>query len=101
MEIRTVNIGMKDEYGDKKKCLELAEEILGSGKLTGVTPKQMAAEIYSHHKCYVLIKKLPGFLRKNPVIKRMYQSCDNGVDLSDYGDPAWRKMIYACVYKLL
>ncbi len=100
-EIRNINIGMKDEYGDKKRCLEIATEIIESGRITGHTPLQMAAEIYSHHYVYVLIPKLPKFIRNTKIAKVMYNSCDNGVDLSDYGDPAWRKMIYACVYKLL
>ncbi len=101
MKKRNINIGMKPEYGDKKKCLEIAEEILGSGQLTGVTPRQMAAEIYSHHYVFVMIPKLPGFIRKTRIAKRMFESCNNGVDLADYGDPKWRKIIYYWVYKLL
>ena len=101
MAVKTINIGMKPEYGDKKKCMEIATEILNSGRISGVTPKQMAAEIYSHHYVYVLIPKLPGILKNNPVSKRMYTSCDNGVDLKDDGDPLWRKIIYYWVYKLL
>ncbi len=98
---KNINIGMKDEYGDKKKCFEIATEILKKGLITGVTPLQMAAEIYSHHYVYVMIPKLPKFMRKFWVIKRMYQSCDNGVDLGDNGDPRWRKIIYYLVYKVL
>ncbi len=101
MERRNINIGMKEEYGDKKECLKVAEDILDKGLITGVTSLQMAAEIYSHHYVYILIPKLPKFLQKNRIVKRMYESCENGVDLSDHGDPGWRKIIYHWVYKLL
>ena len=100
-ERKNINIGMKEEYGDKKKCMEIATDILNRGLITGVTPLQMAAEIYSHHYVYVMIPKLPGFLRNNRIIKRMYKSCENGVDLGDNGDPRWRKIIYYWVYKIL
>ncbi len=101
MDRKNINIGMKEEYGNKKKCFEIATHILDKGLITGLTPLQMAAEIYSHHYVYVLIPKLPKFLRRFWVIKRMYQSCENGVDIGDGGDPKWRKIIYWWVYKLL
>lgn len=101
MERKNINIGMTDEYGDKKRCMEIAKDILDKGLITGVTPLQMAAEIYSHHYVYVLIPKMPKFLQKTWLLRRMYQSCDNGVDLGDNGDPRWRKIIYYWVYKLL
>ena len=98
-DIRSINIGMKEEYGDKETCMEIAKEILASGAIKGVTEEEMAAEIYSHHYAKDFIEKMPKILRDTPIAKRMYESCDNGVDLSDYGDPDWRKMIYNLLYK--
>ena len=100
MARKTLNIGMRPEYADKKYCRTLAADILAKNQISGMTERQLAAEIFTHGFIHSRYKKLPAWLQKTSVAKRLYNSCDNGVDLADGGDLWYRKIAYAVIYFL-
>ena len=101
MEHKVLNIGMKPEYSDRKACLALAHDIISKKRITGMTERQMAAEIYTHGYIHSHYDRLPKVIKNSGIAKRMYRSCDNGVDLADNGDKWYRKIAYRLIFLLL
>ncbi len=101
MSKKYLNIGMYADYNNKKKCFEKAKEIIENKQITGMTVKQLAAEIYTHGFIYYRFDKLPKFIKYTSLAKRFYNSCDNGVDLEDDGDRWYRKFAYRMIYIFL
>ena len=101
MPKKYLNIGMNTDYNNKKKCYETAKEIIETEKITGMTVKQLAAEIYTHGFIYYRFDKLPKIIKNSSLAKRFYNSCDNGVDLEDGGDKWFRKIAYRIIYAIL
>ncbi len=93
-----MNIGMRAEYSDKKECLAIARDIIAKKQITGMTERQLAAEIYTHGYIHSHFDRLPGFLKKSRFAQKAYRSCDNGVDLGDGGDTRFRKIMYFLIY---
>ena len=89
---------MRPEYSDKKQCLAVARNIIGRKQITGMTEKQMAAEIYTHGYIHSHYDRLPALLKKSRLVKKAYRACDNGVDLGDGGDKWYRKIVYFLIY---
>ena len=100
MARKTLNIGMRPEYANKQYCRTLANDILTKGQITGMTGRQLAAEIFTHGVIHSRYAGLPAWLQRNPLVKRIYTACDNGVDLADDGDTRVRKIGYAVIYLL-
>ena len=98
MARKTLNIGMRPEDANKTYCRALAKEIIQNKQITGMTERQLAAEIFTHGFIHARYPKLPAWIRNMPWMKRVYQSCDNGVDLADDGDTRVRKIGYAVIF---
>ena len=101
MKKKYLNIGMCADYNNKKRCFEIAEEIVENGRITGMTIRELAAEIYTHGFIFYHFDKLPKFIKDIKLAKRFYNSCDNGVDLEDDGDKWYRKIAYSVIYAVL
>ena len=101
MSKKYLNIGMYADYNNKKKCFEKAKEIIENKQITGMTVKQLAAEIYTHGFIYYRYDRLPKFIKNFSLAKRFYNSCDNGVDLEDGGDRWYRNVVYRIIYMIL
>ena len=100
MDKKVLNIGMRPEYADKKQCRAFARDIIAKKQITGMTERQLAAEIYTHGYIYYRFEKLPGFLKRSKTALRIYRSCANGVDLADDGDKWYRKAAYRLIWFL-
>ena len=98
---KVLNIGMRDEYSDKKQCRVIARDIIEKKQITGMTERQMAAEIFTHGYIYSHYDGLPGFLKRSRIASRVYKCCENGVDLADNGDIWYRKIVYFLIYLFL
>jgi hypothetical protein len=98
MARKILNIGMRPEYANKQYCRTLAKDILTNGQIAGMTVRQLAAEIFTHGYIHNRYPKLPAWIRNMALTKRIYASCDNGVDLADDGDTRVRKFGYAMIF---
>jgi len=95
-----LNIPMDRYYYDKKNCVESAEAIIKEEKITGMTKRQIAAELYAHAFIYFNFQRIPKIIRETSFAKRMYESTANGIDLEDNGDTIKRRIFYAFVYSV-
>lgn len=96
-----LNLEMDKCYYDKKNCLKIAEDILLSKKITGMTVRQLAAELYAHAFIFYNFPKLPKAIREISVAKRAYESAANGIDLQDDGDTLKRRAAYYIIFNIL
>lgn len=95
---KSINLPMEEKYYNKKECVASARSILDSGQITGMTVRQLAAEIYTHAFIYYNFDRLPGFIRKTSLAQRIYTSAANGIDLEDNGDSQKRRICYAILW---
>ena len=81
----------------KKNCLSKAEKILKSGEITGMTPEELAAEIYFHACIFKIAKPLAA--KKIPLFTWLAKHADP-IDLESGGDKPFRKLIFRLYWLL-
>ena len=89
-----MNIPMTNELYDRAYCKKLAEEIVKEEKITGMTLSQLSCEIFAHAYIFQNFRLVPRFLRDQKILRSIYNSASNGVDLEDDGDKWYRRIAY-------
>lgn len=95
-----LNLEMKEIYYNKKGCVATAEEIVEKKQITGMTVRQLAAEIYTHAFIYYNFHFLPKMLRETKLAKKIFNSAANGIDLEDNGDTLKRRFCYSVIWSI-
>ena len=95
---RTIKLDMDEIYADKDNCEQVANNLLANGLITGMTKKELTAEIYTHAFFYYVFDGMPEFVHELPVLSKVYNSVSNGIDLENGGDTQVRKVAYAVIY---
>lgn len=93
-----INLEMSESFYNKESCLHKAEEILESSLITGMSVKQLAAEIYTHAFVYYNFEILPEVIRNISFAQKVFNSTANGIDLEDNGDSLPRRACYAVIW---
>lgn len=93
-----LNLEMNDIYYNKNNCVEAAENIIKNRQITGMSVRQLAAEIYTHAFIYYNFHILPAIIRNTSIAKRVYNSTANGIDLEDNGDTLKRRICYSLIW---
>ena len=100
MNKKYMNIPMGRELYSRANCQEMAKEIAGEEKITGMSLSQLSCEIFAHAYIYYNFKFVPKFLRSVKIVKSFYNSVANGVDLEDNGDKWYRRIAYRVIWML-
>lgn len=95
-----LNLKMKAKYYKKAECVKAAEEIAEKKQITGMSIRQLAAEIYTHALVYYNFPILPDAIRNTKFAQRAFRSAANGIDLEDGGDTLKRRVCYSLIYSL-
>lgn len=95
-----LSLEMNDIYYNKKNCVEKAKDIVANKQITGMSIRQLAAEIYSHAFVYFNFHYLPKFIRETKLAKRVFNSAANGIDLEDNGDFLRRRIAYSIIWSI-
>ncbi|MCR4598237.1 MAG: hypothetical protein K5678_04320 [Acetatifactor sp.] len=95
-----MNIPMARELYSKSICKEMAKEIAGEEKITGMSLSQLSCEIFAHAYIYYNFKFVPKCFRNSKIAKSFYNSVANGVDLEDDGDKWYRRAAYRLIWVL-
>lgn len=93
-----LNLKMKANYYKKSECVKAAEEISEKKQITGMSIRQLAAEIYTHALVYYTFPILPEVIRNTKFAQRAFRSASNGIDLEDGGDTLKRRVCYSLIY---
>lgn len=91
---KTMVIPMKRKLYDRAFCVRLARKIIAAEKISGMSVRELANEIYAHAYVYYNFRILPGFLRSIKPLRSVYHSVADGIDLEDNGDKWYRKIAY-------
>lgn len=95
-----MNLKMKADYYKKNECLREAKAIIENNQITGMSVRQLAAEIYTHAKVYYSFPCLPEIIRKTKFMQKAFRSAANGIDLEDNGDKFSRRICYSLIFGL-
>ncbi len=93
-------IPMGKKLYSRKYCNRLAKRLLAKGKISGMTLKELACEIYAHAYVYFNFRFVPPFLRGVKPFRSVYKSVSDGVDLEDGGDKLLRRIGYRVIWIL-
>ena len=91
-ENNTYSIRANDRYLSKSECFGKAQEIVREKHIIGMTTKELSREIYFHAWAYHIACLLES--KNIKVLSRVKDSADP-IDLADYGDTWFRKIIYS------
>ena len=87
----TYSVSAQNQYLSKAECMKKAEEIIREEYIVGMTDKEISKEIYFHAWAYHYATLLE---KKNIHILDKLKRHADPIDLADYGDTPFRKMIY-------
>ena len=93
-----LNIPMVENLYNRDYCKELALKIINDETITGMSKAQLAVEIFAHAYIYYNFPLVPTVLRKLSVVKSVYRSVEDGVDLEDNGDSLIRRIAYRVIW---
>ena len=93
-------IPMGKKLYDKKYCIKLAKRIVKQKKIKGMSISEVAWELFAHAYVFYSFRFVPAFLKKGFLMKRIYKSVSDGVDLTDNGDSLIRKIAYRMIWLL-
>ncbi len=91
---------MEECYYNKANCINIAGKIISEGKITGMTIRQLAAELYAHAFIFYNYHRLPKLIKELSIAKRAYESAANGIDIQDDGDTLKRRAAYMVIYHI-
>jgi len=95
---KKMNIPMNKVLYSRSNCSKMAEEILESGKIEGMTKSQLACEIFAHAYVFYNFRFIPSALGKTAKFRSFYRSVSDGVDLADNGDSMIRRIAYRVIW---
>lgn len=93
-----LNLKMRANYYRKNECLLAAENIVEKKQITGMSVRQIAAEIYTHAVICYNFPILPDKIRNTGFMQRAFRSALNGIDLEDNGDTWKRRFCYSLIW---
>lgn len=93
-----MNLEMKANYYKKSDCIDKAKSIIESKQITGMSVRQLAAEIYTHAFIYYSFPNLPEVIRNTKFMQKAFRSAANGIDLEDNGDTIARRFCYSIIF---
>ena len=91
---KTMVIPMKRALYNRAFCIRLARKIISAEKISGMSVRELAIEIYAHAYVYYNFRFVPGFMQSIKPVRSVYRSGADGVDLEDHGDTWYRKIAY-------
>lgn len=95
-----VNLQMSAKFHKKNECLLTAADLIASRQITGMSIRQVAAEIYSNAFIYYVFPHLPEVLRKTGLIQRAFNAAIAGIDLNSNGTCLKNRIAYSLIWKL-
>lgn len=95
-----LNLRIKANYHKKNECIREAENIVANRSITGMSVRQIAAEIYTHALIYYAFPNLPEAIRNTKFMQRAFNSAANGIDLEDNGDTRGRRFCYSLIWSV-
>lgn len=93
-----LSLKMRANYYRKSDCVQAAEDIVAKKQITGMSVRQLAAEIYTHAMIYYNFPILPDRIRNTKFMQRAFRSASNGIDLEDNGDSWKRRFCYSLIW---
>jgi len=84
--VKVLSIRVKREFLNKDECLREAKAILSEGKISGMSEKQLAREIYSHALAFFVCDKIPPL--------RWIKRYADPIDMQDGGDKPFRRAMF-------
>jgi hypothetical protein len=85
--VKVLSIRVKREFLNKDECLREAKAILAEGKISGMSEKQLAREIYSHALAFFVCDKI--------LPLRWLKRYADPIDMQDGGDRPLRRAAFA------
>jgi len=93
-----VKIPMDIALNSRRVCSELADEIYDEKLITGMSRSQLACEIFAHVYVFCNYRFIPCFIKDTDLLRRVYTSVSDGIDLEDNGDSIGRRIFYRVVW---
>ena len=85
--MKVLSIRVKKEFLKKDECLREAKAILSEGKISGMSEKQLAREIYFHALAFFICDKI--------LPLRWIKRFADPIDMQDGGDRPLRRAAFA------
>ena len=95
---KTLRIPMNERLYARKGCKMIAEKLLESGRIDGMTESQLSCEIFAHAYVFYNFRLVPKRLSKTGLFKKVLRSASDGVDLEDGGDSLIRRIAYRMIW---
>ena len=95
---KTLRIPMNERLYARKGCKVIAEKLLESGRIDGMTESQLSCEIFAHAYVFYNFRFVPGMLREKVIFRKILRSASDGVDLEDGGDSLIRRIAYRMIW---
>ena len=95
---KTLRIPMNERLYAKKGCKVIAEKLLESGRIEGMTESQLSCEIFAHAYVFYNFRFVPKQLGKTDLFKKILRSASDGVDIEDGGDSLIRRIAYRMIW---
>jgi len=95
---KTLRIPMNERLYGRRGCKVIAEKLLESGRIDGMTESQLSCEIFAHAYVFYNFRFVPKKLSKTDLFKKILRSASDGVDLEDGGDSLIRRIAYRMIW---
>ncbi len=95
------HLDMSDYYRNKSNCMLTARRLVSTGRVTGMTQKQVAQEIFAHAVAYYsapTLEEIPGI---GESIKDYLVDHAEVVDIANGGDTTLRRMAYSAIWTFM
>ncbi len=95
---KTLRIPMNERLYARKGCKMIAEKLLESGRIDGMTESQLSCEIFAHAYVFYNFRFVPGKIAESSLFMKILRSASDGVDLEDGGDSLIRRIAYRMIW---
>lgn len=95
------NLTMDSYYRSKDNCMLTARRLVSTGRVTGMTQKQVAQEIFAHAVAYYAsstLGKIPGI--GSSIEDYLYEK-GKEINIDDGGDTAKRRAAYVIIWTFM
>ena len=93
---KTLAVGISEKMLTKKECMAKARQIIREGRISQMSDKALAHELYFHAWFQKTFKRYSGH---NRTLDHMLKSADPA-DLEDGGDTLLRRCVYWIIWHL-
>lgn len=95
---KTLRIPMNERLYGRRGCKVIAEKLLESKRIDGMTESQLSCEIFAHAYVFYNFRFVPKKLSETDLFKKILRSASDGVDLEDGGDSLIRRIAYRMIW---